>query len=526
MNKSENQFAPDPTGANSADGALVSILLYNYAAHTLERCFQSILDQTVITNFEVIFCDDASTDGAWEIALHYAQSHDEKITLSRNNICLGKEFNREKCLQLSKGQYHVLLTATAEFDPHYVRQTIVRLQADKLLEHAYISRAKPSNYFLPPLSSRKRKSALEMEHPPLVSVCIYNYNYGRYLRQCLESVFRQTYANFEIAFSDNASTDDSWQIALEYASRYPGKISLTRNRMNFGPNTNLFNCTLNSPGKYILKLCSDDAIQPEFIARCVSELERHPDAAFAMVHREIMDEEGQRTEEPPFYDRSCVIPGAEQAAVYMMSSVNPSVSQILYNVNAVEGKRMAGNLNDRWFGDRIQDFYTCCESSIIYIKDALLLNRVHAKSDGAHMEGNMLQCMGEFVLLHQLADIAGNYPHMAKARERLAPALDKLGHLCIRYCVRALLKNDENSARRYFSLASATAPTIITMDAYQLLNAYWTASVEERLELLRQLTQIGQLEKRTISYPAPPGSIPLQDEPAVKEAHECAQSIH
>ena len=64
---------------------------------------------------------------------------------------------------------------------------------------------------------------------PLVSVIIYNYNYGQYLRDCFDSVFNQTYPNIEVLFSDNASTDDSWAIALEYSNRYPGEIFLAKN---------------------------------------------------------------------------------------------------------------------------------------------------------------------------------------------------------------------------------------------------------------------------------------------------------
>src|SRR3972149_254723 len=99
---------------------------------------------------------------------------------------------------------------------------------------------------------------------PLVSVCIHNYNYGRYLRQCFDSVFSQTYDNIEICFSDNASNDDSWDIALEYARRYPGTMTITCNRKNFGSDANFANCWLNVRGKYFIELCSDDVLKPEY----------------------------------------------------------------------------------------------------------------------------------------------------------------------------------------------------------------------------------------------------------------------
>ena len=85
---------------------------------------------------------------------------------------------------------------------------------------------------------------------PLVSILCYNYNYGRYLRQCLESVFAQTYENIELCFSDNGSTDDSWDIALEFARKYPEKMNLTRNRKNFGSDANFANCLRTMQGEY------------------------------------------------------------------------------------------------------------------------------------------------------------------------------------------------------------------------------------------------------------------------------------
>ena len=147
-------------------------------------------------------------------------------------------------------------------------------------------------------------------HPekPLVSVLIFNYNYGRYLTHCFDSVFAQTYENVEICFSDNASTDESWDIALEYARRYPGMITITCNRRDFGMDANFANCWVNARGKYFIELCSDDALKSEYLSKCVDALEKHPKAGFAMVHRSIIDESGQSHEEPPFYNQSCIIP--------------------------------------------------------------------------------------------------------------------------------------------------------------------------------------------------------------------------
>ena len=51
---------------------------------------------------------------------------------------------------------------------------------------------------------------------PLVSVIMNCYNGETYLREAIDSIYAQTYQNWEIIFLDNASTDDSANIAKSY----------------------------------------------------------------------------------------------------------------------------------------------------------------------------------------------------------------------------------------------------------------------------------------------------------------------
>lgn len=502
----------DPDSGNQisgVDGLLMSVLIYNIDRQRLESFLCAIFNRPPVENFEVVICDDASDDGAWPIATRYAFGHPGKITLSRNNVSIGKEANRVKGHQLCKGEYCIELSPGVEFDSDRFASVVGDLEKGNPVLEPWVFHLERPNMFAPAFSPVKDLAGREKTTSPLVCIRLINFNYGNYLRQCFDSVFAQTYENIEICFSDNASTDDSWNIALEYADKYPGKISITRSRLNFGPRVNRFNCDLNRRGKYIMTLCSDDALRPTFIECCVTALESHPNAGFAMVHREIMDEVGRLTPEPPFYDCSCLISGEEQAAVYMMSSVNPCISQILYHMDRAENKHMAGNLNDRWLGDRIADFYMCCEYPVVYLEAPLLLNRVHPQSDGARMYSNLLQCMSEYVLLHQLADIARNYEHMQKAQERLPGGIEKLGRLCLRYCLRCLIAGDETSAYRYFHLAIAMFPGIRSDGMCREFFEYWEAGPVDREKRLKELTQKANLERRTVSYPPPPGSIPL-----------------
>jgi glycosyltransferase involved in cell wall biosynthesis len=73
---------------------------------------------------------------------------------------------------------------------------------------------------------------------PLVSVGMPVYNGERCIRQALDSVLGQTYENLEVIISDNASTDNTAEICLEYAAR-DQRIQYHRNPVNLGVIANL-----------------------------------------------------------------------------------------------------------------------------------------------------------------------------------------------------------------------------------------------------------------------------------------------
>lgn len=345
---------------------------------------------------------------------------------------------------------------------------------------------------------------------PLVSILVFNYNYGRYLRACFDSILEQSYRNIEVCFSDNASSDDSWEIATAYRRKYPDIFNIARNRQNFGPHANLANCAFSKRGKYHLQLCSDDMLEAEYIARCVDVLEAHPACAFAMVNRSIIDDQGRLTPEAPFYDRSCIIPGAGQAEVYMMAAVNPSVSQIMYvsGKSAVHGKDVARELAGRWYGTRLLDFHLCCNYPIAYLKDALLRHRLHDENDSLKAAGSLLEILGPYVLNQQFAETAGTYG-LQGVRNRLPDATEKLGRLCLRYCGRFLIAGDETTGARYFHLAAALSPGVQSEHIHALISGYWNGSAADRKTIRDELKSALNFISRQTSYAPPEGSIAL-----------------
>lgn len=97
-----------------------------------------------------------------------------------------------------------------------------------------------------------------MENQALISVIIPVYNVETYLRECVESVLKQTYQNFEIILVDDGSTDSSGNICDEYAGN-DERICVIHQK-NSGPSKTRNTGLENAAGEYIYFLDSDDYI--------------------------------------------------------------------------------------------------------------------------------------------------------------------------------------------------------------------------------------------------------------------------
>src|SRR5262245_5768644 len=99
-----------------------------------------------------------------------------------------------------------------------------------------------------------------------VDVAIPNYNYGRYLRGCVESVLSQDIEALRVLIIDNASTDNSAEIARELARSDP-RVEIRIREKNLGPHASFNEAVDWAAGDYFLILCSDDAVTPGSLRR-------------------------------------------------------------------------------------------------------------------------------------------------------------------------------------------------------------------------------------------------------------------
>ncbi|MBM3173310.1 MAG: glycosyltransferase family 2 protein [Chloroflexi bacterium] len=111
-----------------------------------------------------------------------------------------------------------------------------------------------------------------MKHNPKVSVIVVNYNGLPHVDDCISSILRQDYSNFETIFVDNASADGS----LEYVRKaFPGLIFVA-NDSNLGYTGGINSGLARATGEYIAPLNIDTEVAPGWLSSMVDFMEANP----------------------------------------------------------------------------------------------------------------------------------------------------------------------------------------------------------------------------------------------------------
>ena len=109
---------------------------------------------------------------------------------------------------------------------------------------------------------------------PFISVIMPVYNCERYIKEAIDSILNQTYANFEFFIIDDASKDQTLSIIKAYDDI---RIKLVEKEVNSGLTKSLNIGLSMAKGKYIARMDVDDISLPERFAKQLSFLDSNPD---------------------------------------------------------------------------------------------------------------------------------------------------------------------------------------------------------------------------------------------------------
>lgn len=131
----------------------------------------------------------------------------------------------------------------------------------------------------------------DMAVPPAVSIGMPVYNGGKYIREALDSLLDQSFTDFELIISDNASTDGTEAICQQYAAK-DARIRYVRQPVNLGALANFTFVLDEARGGYFMWAAADDRWDPNWISEMLNAMNTTPaNAAFGKI--QCIDEHSQ-----------------------------------------------------------------------------------------------------------------------------------------------------------------------------------------------------------------------------------------
>lgn len=135
--------------------------------------------------------------------------------------------------------------------------------------------------------------------PPRLTLGLPVYNGERYLAESMDALLAQTYTDFELIVSDNASTDGTRGIVEAYAERDP-RVRYVRHPVNRGSSFNHNFVILQARGELFKWVSDDDLYAPELVERCVEALDARPEVSVAHAWTAYLNDRGDVLDRPPY----------------------------------------------------------------------------------------------------------------------------------------------------------------------------------------------------------------------------------
>ena len=218
---------------------------------------------------------------------------------------------------------------------------------------------------------------------PKVSVIMNCLNCAKYLREAIDSIYAQTYKDWEIIFWDNASTDDSAVIA----GNYDGRLRYFRDEevVPLGKSRNL--AMEKAGGEYIAFLDCDDKWMPEKLERQIPLFERNP--LVGMVFSDAFDFFQYDGSSARHFLRHGFNPKRGKIFAHLLNEYSISMPTVVLRAKALYSQ-------PEWFDER---FHICTDYDLFlriaydwecdYVDEPLAVYRIHNASITERLHQNI-----------------------------------------------------------------------------------------------------------------------------------------
>lgn len=128
----------------------------------------------------------------------------------------------------------------------------------------------------------------------LISLVIVNYNSGKFLKKCLDSVFNQKDANIEIIVIDNKSTDSSLEVLNSYQNDKVTNIEVVANTNNLGYAGGANQGIRIAKGEFIVVMNPDIVMEEDYLKNCYKFIKN--DESIAVVSGKLLKYDFEKAE--------------------------------------------------------------------------------------------------------------------------------------------------------------------------------------------------------------------------------------
>lgn len=212
---------------------------------------------------------------------------------------------------------------------------------------------------------------IQMEHTEkLVSIGMPVYNGARYMRRALDSLLAQTYKNFELIVSDDASSDETPAIIEEYIKK-DSRVRGVRHKEQSGAGANFRSVVFAARGEYFMWAADDDWWEPKFVETLVQAFEERPTYQVAMSSFERVDMDGNIAGNVVFEKDYDITSRSERVMLRRMMRWDTPFHYVLYG------------LFKRDFLARLfsRPFPKCVAPDRVFMSEAALAARIYGSSE-------------------------------------------------------------------------------------------------------------------------------------------------
>lgn len=258
---------------------------------------------------------------------------------------------------------------------------------------------------------------------PLISVVVPSYNHARFLPQRLDSIFAQTFRDFEVIVLDDCSTDDSKKVLEEYARRFPMRLDFS-SKNSGSPFIQWKRGAELSEGKFLWIAESDDYADPRLLETLTSAFQKNSTVGLAYCQSFRVDENNQKLGTMEYWthdlhqtrwDSDYFNRGRDEVARYLIKrNTIPNASAVLVRAdlfrNALEGSATLRLMGDWWTWTRV-----LANSDIAFIAEPLNFFRMH-KASVRDSTKRFIACAEA---LHVVAHMCSRFPISSSHRRHV-----------------------------------------------------------------------------------------------------------